>query len=89
MKELLSKNNYFDFKKTLIIGFVYYKTTIWRQLYGYPFLQFWQGQIEPLPDRFEKPEPVHRFTGQIFLGITRLTLTGPQPYTYANILVIY
>jgi hypothetical protein len=48
-----------------------------------------QGQIEPLPDRFEKPEPVHRFTGQIFLGITRLTLTGPQPYTYANILVIY
>ena len=30
--------------------------------YGYPFLQFWRGQIEPLPAHFEKPEPVHRFT---------------------------
>ena len=28
--------------------------------------RFGQGQIEPLPARFEKPEPVHRFTGQYF-----------------------
>ena len=25
-----------------------------------------QGQIEPLPARFEKSEPVHRITGKIF-----------------------
>ena len=31
------------------------------KLYGYPFLQFGQGQIEPLPAHFEKPVPVHRF----------------------------
>jgi hypothetical protein len=30
-------------------------------------LQFGQGQIEPLPALFEKPEPVHRFSGEIFL----------------------
>ncbi len=36
-------------------------------LYGYPFMQFGQGQIEPLSAHFEKPESVHRFTGKIFL----------------------
>ncbi len=36
-------------------------------LYGYPFWQFWLGKIEPLPARFEKPEPVHRYTGKFFL----------------------
>ena len=55
------------FHGNFLFGFVYYKTTRWRQLFGYPFLQLGLGQIEPLPARFEKFEPVHRFTGKICL----------------------
>jgi hypothetical protein len=39
-------------------------------------LEFGQGQIEPLPTRFEKPEPVHRFTGKIFLVNRAIALAG-------------
>ena len=54
------------------------------QLYGYPFWQFEQGQIEPLPARFEKPEPVHRFYGQNFLkpgNVNRATALLYNLYT--------